>query len=169
MGIGRSRSGDTPPMLWLVLSLVVLLRVEQGTSVAQPNASAVVVNGSSAPVLDGWPVDVDPGGECIDIVGLGRWEGSEWRWPRPAVQRCGFGTWTTDQARALFRGKVVYIGGNSVVRRLLWALADLISNREEYRQNRTTVCMPRKSLTCGIQTFIEWIPAALACGFLFAG
>ena len=66
-------------------------------------------------------------GWCLRHLGNGSFspEGV-YHWPPPVRQRCGFRMRSTSEARQLLRGRHVMFIGNSVQRRTMYALADLL-------------------------------------------
>ena len=71
-----------------------------------------------SPLAEGW---------CLRHLGNGSFspEGV-YQWPPEVRQRCGFRLHSTGAARRLLRGRHVVFIGNSVQRRAMYALADLL-------------------------------------------
>ena len=78
---------------------------------------------------------------CLRHLGNGTWPvsgGRAYRWPSVVRERCGFRYRTTAEARALLRGQHMVFVGNSVQRRTMYALVDLLSG-----ENATRKCLAR--------------------------
>ena len=67
-------------------------------------------------------------GWCLRHLGNGSFspEGGVYQWPPAVRQRCGFRMHSTFEARHLLRGRHIVFIGNSVQRRTMYALADLL-------------------------------------------
>lgn len=76
---------------------------------------------------------------CLRHLGSGRWPASGsrvYRWPSVVRARCGFRYRTTAEARSLLHGQHMVFVGNSVQRRTMYALADLLAG-----ENATRKCL----------------------------
>ena len=66
-------------------------------------------------------------GWCLRNLGNGSFsQEGVYQWPPEVRQRCGFRMHSTGAARRLLRGRHVVFIGNSVQRRAMYALADLL-------------------------------------------
>jgi len=69
----------------------------------------------------------------------GSWTNSEWAWSPDIASSCGYHTLSQEEAWQLLRGKTVWFAGNSVFRRMLYTVVDILGQGLEQRQDEEYV------------------------------